>query len=232
MASHKPGTLYIIASPIGNMEDITLRALRILKEEAQYAYCEDTRQTAKLLRHYGISLPLQSLHAHSSDEKVLRAVNLLLDGTSIAYLTDSGTPGVSDPGGRLVHAAFEHHIPVIPVPGPSALTAIASVAGFPEKNILFAGFLSKKDGKKKREIEHLLEFDGILVIYESPYRIKKLITILNDLVPDASIVIGREISKLYEEIRRGSVREIYESLDSLIERGEFAIALYRGKKRD
>ena len=208
MASHKPGTLYIIASPIGNMEDITLRALRILKEEAQYAYCEDTRQTAKLLRHYGISLPLQSLHAHSSDEKVLRAVNLLLDGTSIAYLTDSGTPG------------------------PSALTAIASVAGFPEKNILFAGFLSKKDGKKKREIEHLLEFDGILVIYESPYRIKKLITILNDLVPDASIVIGREISKLYEEIRRGNVREIYESLDSLIERGEFAIALYRGKKRD
>lgn len=224
-----PGTLYIVGSPIGNMEDITLRALRILRESIDHVYCEDTRQTRKLLNHYNINISTSSLHAHSSDEKLASAIKILKDGKSIAYLTDSGTPGISDPGARLVRSAMSQGIPVVPVPGPSALASIISVCGFSEKNILFAGFLSKKDGKKKRELEKLKEYDGIIVVYESPYRIKKLLAAIREVFPDAELIIGREMTKIYEEFISGSSDDIFKSMDNITEKGEFAIAILNKK---
>lgn len=224
------GTLYIIASPIGNLEDITLRALRVLRDHTDIVYCEDTRQTRKLLSHYNIDLPVRSLHAHSDEKKISEAVDLLLEGKSVSYLTDSGTPGVSDPGSRLVSGARDRNISILPVPGPSALTSIVSIGGFPSKNIHFGGFLSKKEGKKKRELVQLSRSGGIIVLYESPYRIKKTILTIHEVFPGADIIIGREMSKIHEEYISGPVSEVIKNLDSLVEKGEFTLAIHIREK--
>lgn len=223
------GILYIIATPIGNMEDITLRALKTLKENIDCIYCEDTRYTKKLLNYYDIKLPAQSLHAHSSDSKIDFAVEQLEDGKNIGYLTDSGTPGISDPGAKLVRAARLKNIPIIPIPGPSAVTSLLSVSGFPSKNIVFLGFLSKKDSKKRKELEQFRDFNGIIVIFESPFRIKKLIPIIYEIFPNSQIIIGREITKLYEEFVAGKIDKINSNIDSIKEIGEFTIAIYTEK---
>ena len=220
------GTLYIIASPIGNLEDITYRAVRILKEEVQRVFCEDTRQTRKLLDHYGINLPATSLHAHSGIERIRQACSLLEEGSNLAYLSDCGTPGISDPGSLLVREARERDIPIVPIPGPSALAALVSVAGFPEKQVIFTGFLSKRDGRMRRELQHLSEQEGIIIIYESPYRIKRLITMVAEIFPERDVLIGREMTKFYEEFYHGKGREILENVDSITEKGEFALAIF------
>lgn len=225
------GTLYVIASPIGNLEDISMRAVRTLAESADFVYCEDTRQTKKLLAHYQISKPVRSLHAHSGERIIDAAVELLAGGASIAYLTDSGTPGISDPGAKLVAAARTAGVTVSPLPGPSAVSAIVSVSGFPEKNILFAGFLSKKEGRRKRELLQLKQQRGIIVLFESPHRIKKLLGALLEVFPDSPLIVGREMSKLHEEFLHGSVRELCARADSIIEKGEFTIALYNRADR-
>ncbi len=226
------GTLYVIASPIGNLEDISMRAIRTLAETADFVYCEDTRQTKKLLAHYQISKPVRSLHAHSGGRIIDAAVELLAGGASIAYLTDSGTPGISDPGAKLVAAARAAGVEISPLPGPSAVSTIVSVSGFPEKNILFAGFLSKKEGRRKRELLQLKEQRGIIVLFESPHRIKKLLGALLEVFPDSPVIVGREMSKLHEEFLHGSVRELCARADSIIEKGEFTIALYNRTGRD
>ncbi len=220
------GTLYILATPIGNMEDITFRAIRLLKEEIDIVYCEDTRQTRKLLSHYGVTVPTYSLHTHSSAEKIDGIIAHLLEGTTIAYATDSGTPGLSDPGSRLVSAARQRGIPVSPLPGPSALAAIVSVSGYHGKNITFGGFLSKKDGRRKKELAALRKFDGIIVLYESPYRIKKLIHAIAEVFPGRRILIGREITKFYEEFIHDSVENLIDTIDALKEKGEFSLVIY------
>jgi 16S rRNA (cytidine1402-2'-O)-methyltransferase len=220
------GTLYIIATPIGNMEDITMRAVRILKEEIETVYCEDTRQSRKLLEAYGVSVSARSLHAHSSDARIAEACDELLNGRTIGYLTDSGTPSLSDPGSRLVQEAPRRGIPVIPLPGPSALAALVSVAGFPEKNIIFGGFLSKKPGKRIHELERLREFSGIIIVYESPYRIRKLIEAIKEVFPDRPVIIGREMTKRFEEYITGTATEIFERRESITEKGEFSIAIH------
>jgi 16S rRNA (cytidine1402-2'-O)-methyltransferase len=220
------GTLYIIATPIGNMEDITMRAVRILKEEIETVYCEDTRQSRKLLEAYGVSVSARSLHAHSSDARIAEACDELLNGRTIGYLTDSGTPSLSDPGSRLVQEARRRGIPVIPLPGPSALAALVSVAGFPEKNIIFGGFLSKKPGKRIHELERLREFSGIIIVYESPYRIRKLIEAIKEVFPDRPVIIGREMTKRFEEYITGTATEIFERRESITEKGEFSIAIH------
>lgn len=225
-AVNRTGKLYIIATPIGNLEDISLRALRILREEVSCVYCEDTRQTRKLLNHYGIGLPTLSLHAHSPDERIAGAVSRLHEGISLAYVTDSGTPGLSDPGSRLIALAAGHGIEAVPIPGPSALAAIVSVAGFPEKTVIFAGFLSKKDGRRKRELEGLRRHRGIIVLYESPHRIGRLISAAAGVFPEEMAVIGREMTKVHEEFLRGTVRELSERSDSIISKGEFTIAIW------
>ncbi|MBN2040983.1 MAG: 16S rRNA (cytidine(1402)-2'-O)-methyltransferase [Spirochaetes bacterium] len=220
------GTLYIIATPIGNLEDITIRALSILKEKTDYVFCEDTRVSRKLLSHYNINLPAISFHSYSSAKKIDQAISYLEQNKSIAYLTDSGTPGISDPGAELVRAARYKGMPVIPIPGPSALTSITSVSGFPSKNIIFLGFLSKKDSKKIKELEKFKNFKGLLVMYESPYRIKKLLAAIYQVFPESEIIIGREITKMYEEFITGKIEEIIKDIDSLKAIGEFTVAAY------
>ena len=219
------GKLYIIATPIGNLEDMTARAVNILKDEIGVIYCEDTRQSRKLLTAYGIDKKIKSLHAHSPEARIDEACADMEQGISAAYMTDSGTPGISDPGNRLVKAARDRGLTVVPIPGPSALSTILSVSGFSERRVIFTGFLSKKGGKMRRELQELKEFQGVIVIYESPYRIKKLIRALYEIFPDNRIVIAREMTKLYEEFYTGTVAEIYENIDTVKEKGEFALAL-------
>lgn len=220
------GTLYIIATPIGNLEDITLRAIRILKDEADIVYCEDTRQTRKLLNHYGIHAPTQSLHTHSSFQKIESVVDLLLDGKSVAYVTDSGTPGLSDPGSRLVAAARERGIAVCPIPGPSALGALLSVSGYHGKNVAFAGFLSKKEGRRKKELQALKQFSGIIILHESPYRIKKLLNGVREVFPGRTVLIGREMTKLHEEFIYDTIENMLSKSESIKEKGEFSVAIF------
>ncbi len=221
--------LYVIASPIGNMEDITMRAARVLREDVDLVFCEDTRQTRKLLNHLGLGLPAYSLHSHSTEARINQAVNALLDGKKIAYLTDAGTPGISDPGARLVQEAAKNGIPVIPLPGPSALTALISACGFPDKEVIFAGFLSKKDGRRKNELKRLGEFDGLIVVYESPHRIIKLLAAIDEIFPGREIVIGREMTKIHEEFIRGSASEILKNEALITWKGEFSVVIRNRK---
>ncbi|MBN2160610.1 MAG: 16S rRNA (cytidine(1402)-2'-O)-methyltransferase [Spirochaetes bacterium] len=224
------GTLYIIATPIGNLEDITFRAVRVLKEETDTVFCEDTRQTRKLFNHYGIRAPLQSLHTHSSQRKIESVIGLLLSGKSVAYLTDSGTPGLSDPGSRLVSAARDSGVPVSPVPGPSALAAIVSVSGLHGKTVVFSGFLSKKENRRRTELQSLKKLEGLIVLYESPYRIKKLLAAINEIYPGRRVLIGREMTKLHEEFISAPIQELVASIDTIKEKGEFTVAICNYKE--
>jgi 16S rRNA (cytidine1402-2'-O)-methyltransferase len=221
----KQGILYVIATPIGNLEDFTFRALRILREETAAVFCEDTRQTKKLLSHYKIDLPAYPIHSHSRDGAINGAIALLSDGKSIAYMTDCGTPSVSDPGSRLVSAARENGFPVSPIPGPSALTALASVTGFSGKMILLAGFLSKKEGRRRSELESLKEFHGTIIIYESPHRILKTINSIEAVFPNRRIILGREMTKMFEEFISGTTTELSHNNSLIRQKGEFAIAI-------
>lgn len=221
----KQGTLYIIASPIGNLEDITLRALSILKSEVEHVFCEDTRQTRKLLNRYEIQLPASSMHSHSSEGKLQFAVDLLKQGKSVAYLTDAGTPGLSDPGNRLVTTCRNENITISPIPGPSALTAAISVSGFSGKNIIFAGFLSKKPGKRKNELTELKNFTGTIAIYESPHRIKKLLSDIAEIFPGSEVLIAREMTKIHEEILLYPIEGFLEGSVEITEKGEFTVLI-------
>jgi len=222
------GTLYIVATPIGNLEDITYRAIKILNS-VDIIYCEDTRQTKKILDHYGIKVKTYSLHSHSHDSKIFSVCDKLISGQNIAYLTDCGTPALSDPGSKLVKIAVEKNIPVSPIPGPSALASLVSVSGFAEKNIIFTGFLSKKPGRRINELEKLSNFEGIIILYESPHRIHKLVSAIAQVFPDKEIVIGRETTKLFEEFIRGRASQLTDSLSAIKEKGEFSIAIYNTK---
>jgi len=220
------GTLYIIASPIGNPEDITLRALNTLKNDIDLCFCEDTRQTGRLLSYHNIKLPLSSLHAHTTDKKILHAIEELKSGKNIAYLSDCGTPSISDPGSKFVNYARKANIEVIPLPGASALATLVSVSGFGTKTVIFTGFLSKKEGKRKNELEKLKGHKAIIVIYESPHRIEKTLKAINDVFPDKEIIIGREMTKTFEEYISGPIKDIVENLDELTVKGEFSIGIY------
>ena len=218
-------SLYIIAAPIGNPEDMTLRALRVLKETVAIIYCEDTRQTARNISFHGISKPLRSLHMHSDDRKIMSLISEVNDGINIGYMTDSGTPGLSDPGSKIVSMARREGINVIPVPGVSALTTLVSVSGFPEKTVLFGGFLSKKPGKRVNELNRLKTHEGILIIYESPHRIKKTLKDIGEVFPGREIVIGREMTKKFEEYINFNADSMTSIIEKLTEKGEFAIGI-------
>lgn len=219
-----PGTLYIIATPIGNLQDITCRAVETLRS-VEIVYCEDTRQSRKLLDAYSISLPTRSLHSHSSEQKIKEACGEVEKGRDIAYLTDAGTPGISDPGSRLVREARRRSLTICPLPGPSALTAIASVTGFDGKNIIFSGFLSKKPGRRIHELEKLREFNGTIIIYESPHRIVKTLKAIGEVFPAAPVLTGREISKIHEEFILLTGKDTLTDDFTITEKGEFVIAI-------
>jgi 16S rRNA (cytidine1402-2'-O)-methyltransferase len=219
------GTLYVVATPIGNLEDITLRALRILKE-VDVILCEDTQTTKKLLSHYDIHTPVDSFHAHSEDAKLLRYIERLQKGESIAYVTDAGTPGISDPGSRLVREVRSDalDVEIIPIPGASALTVALSVAGIERTEFVFLGFPPHKKGRKTF-FESVVDSDMPVVFYESPHRILKSLESLSEVAPDRSIVIARELTKIHEEIREGTAAELLsyytENPDKC--RGEFVV---------
>ena len=219
-------TLHIVATPIGNLEDITLRALRVLKE-ADVVLCEDTRVTQKLLLHFGIEKPLISYHQHSRLQKTEKILQLLREGKNLVLVSDAGTPGISDPGNELV-AQVTSQLPdarIVPVPGASALTAIASVAGFPMDRFLFLGFPPVKKGRKTL-FEKVAASEYPVVLYESPYRIIKT---LAELQPDARVVVGRELTKKFETVYRGTIEEVLQQLQKDPVKGELVIVVGKNK---
>lgn len=217
--------LYIVATPIGNMEDVSLRALRVLKE-VDAAYCEDTRVTCKLFHKYGIDVPLKSLHRHSS-ERVLKSVaKRAASREKVAYLSDGGTPGVSDPGALLVEEILKINKKAVitPLPGPSAVTAAASVCGFPMERFVFLGFPPKKK-KRERFFREALSFEHPVVFYESPHGILKTLEEISLLEKDREAFILREATKMYEKTYRGRVEDLLQELSQEVVRGEFTIVL-------
>jgi 16S rRNA (cytidine1402-2'-O)-methyltransferase len=218
--------LYVVATPIGNLEDISQRALRILAE-VDLILCEDTRVTQRLLLHYNIKTPTLSYHQHSKIEKTEEIVGLLKEGKNLALVSDAGTPGISDPGNQLVAklAEVEPRPEIVPVPGPSALVAAASVAGGPMDRFLFLGFPPVKK-KRKKFFEEVVNSEYPVIFYESPYRIIKSLTELRTLNENLPIVVCRELTKKFETIYRGKVGEVLGQLKEL--RGEFVVVV-KGK---
>jgi|SRR5271166_3921033 len=208
-----PGSsLYLVATPIGNLEDITLRALRVLKEVDLIA-CEDTRQTLKLLSHYGIQTRLVSYHEHNEMTKAAELVVDLEGGAHIALVTDAGMPGISDPGFRLIALAIRHHVPVIPIPGASAFLAALVASGLPTDSFRFSGFLPAKSGQRRKLIESVKDSPRTQVFYEAPHRLlETLADVVEILGNDRHVVVAREVTKLHEEFLRGRAGEILQQL--------------------
>ncbi len=223
-------TLYVVATPIGNLEDISLRALRTLKEVDLIA-AEDTRHTRILLDHYGISTPLTSCHEHNEKSKVPLLVARLRQGESIALVSDAGTPLLSDPGYRLVSGALKEGIPVVPVPGASALIAVLSVSGLPMGSFVFDGFLSAKKRERIESLEALREERRTLVFYEVPHRLGETLQDLLEILGDREVVLGREVTKLYEEFIRGRLSEVVAQSAQREWRGEITIVV-KGSEED
>ena len=227
--SKKKGTLYIVSTPIGNLEDITLRALRILKE-ADLIAAEDTRHTGLLLRHFSIHTPLTSYFEGNEMKKREFILSKLNQGDRIALVSDAGTPGISDPGYRLIRLAIENEIPVIPIPGPSAGITALSVSGLPTDAFLFKGFLPHKSKKRRDLLKQLEEIRETLIVYESPHRIQETLKDIFETLGDREIVLTRELTKLYEEILRGKVSEIQNALGEKKIKGEITLII-SGKTR-
>jgi 16S rRNA (cytidine1402-2'-O)-methyltransferase len=209
-----PGSLYLVATPIGNLDDITLRALRILREEVSLIACEDTRQTQKLLQHFQIRQPLVSYHEHNEARRSAEILAILERGESVALVSDAGTPLVSDPGYRVVTEAIQHGIAVVPVPGASALLASLAASGLPVHEFRFAGFLPPKALARRKMLEGLARETMTVVVYESPHRILETLADMQELLPTASVVVAREVTKLHEEFLRGSAAAIREILEA------------------
>jgi 16S rRNA (cytidine1402-2'-O)-methyltransferase len=217
-----PGTLYLVATPIGNLEDITLRALRTLKE-CDVVAAEDTRRTGQLLKHFGLSRPLLSYFQFNEARRSEEIIERLRSGQKVALVTDAGSPGISDPGERVVRAAIAAGLRVEPVPGPSALVAALTASGLPTDEFHFIGFLPHKTGQRRRELERLRSIGGTLVLYESPYRIEKLLLELQEVFPDRQVVLARELTKKFEESLRGTPSELLHVLEQRSVKGECVV---------
>jgi 16S rRNA (cytidine1402-2'-O)-methyltransferase len=223
-----PGTLYVVATPIGNLEDISQRAIRILRQVDLVA-CEDTRHAAKLLHHYGISTPRESCHEHNELQRAPQFLALLRAGKSVALISDAGTPLMSDPGFRLVSTCREAGIPVIPIPGPSAVIAALSASGLPTDSFLFAGYLPPRRGARMSRLQELAPLRCTLVFYEAPHRLLSALADMLAVLGPRKACLAREITKVHEEWQRGTIAEILESMASR-ERilGEITIVVDRG----
>jgi 16S rRNA (cytidine1402-2'-O)-methyltransferase len=223
-SNSRQACLYLVATPIGNLEDITLRALRVLKEVDQIA-CEDTRHTQKLLSHYNIQKPLVSYHEHNELTRAPELVVAMEEGAQIALVSDAGVPLVSDPGYRLVTLCLRHRIPIVPIPGPSALLAALSASGLPNEEFLFAGFLPARTGERRRALERLRIEDRTIILYEAPHRIEETLVDAHEILGDRPACIAREVTKLHEEFRRGSLAELAASLSDKPARGEITLLI-------
>lgn len=227
------GTLYVVATPIGNLEDITLRAVRTLKE-ANLIACEDTRRTKILLDRIGVRVPLVSFHQHSQLQKLDWVIEQLTSGLSIALVTDAGTPGLNDPGGVLVAAAIAAGADVVPIPGPNAAVTLLSVSGIPADRYLFLGYLPKKKGRQTmfgnlRAI--ITDWELPIVFYESPERIDRTMTDLHVSLGDLPVIIGRELTKQFEEVWRGTLGRAAEYWQATRARGEFVVIVTPAKMK-
>ncbi|NCS87191.1 MAG: 16S rRNA (cytidine(1402)-2'-O)-methyltransferase [Ignavibacteriales bacterium CG_4_9_14_3_um_filter_30_11] len=217
------GKLYIVSTPIGNLKDITLRALETLKE-VDFIVCEDTRVTGNLLNHYEIKKELVSLNAVSENRKSSLVCTKIENGENCALTTDAGTPSISDPGVRLISEAIKNNIEVISIPGPTALIAGLSISGLPTDSFVFEGFIPQKKGRQKK-LKQLSEEERTIVLYESTYRIEKLLNELNEYMPFRIIAVCREITKKFEEVWRGKPKDILDKFSDKVIKGEFVVII-------
>jgi 16S rRNA (cytidine1402-2'-O)-methyltransferase len=218
------GVLYIVATPIGNLEDVSLRALRILKEVDLIA-AEDTRHTRILLNHYNIRTPLTSCHEHNENAQVPKLIERLRSGENLALVSDAGTPAISDPGYRLVVEAIRAGIRVVPVPGPSAVASVLSASGLPTDRFVFEGFLPSKNRERGTRLQALREESRTLVFYEAPHRLKESLIEMRRILGDRQIVIAREVSKIHEEFLRGTIGALVSQLAEREVKGELTIVV-------
>ncbi len=226
----RKGALYIVATPIGNLEDITLRAIRILKA-VQIIAAEDTRRTRKLLSAYQISTPMTSLHDHIEDKKSGMLISRMNEGMDVAIVSDAGTPGISDPGYVLVSKAIAQGIKIIPVPGTSAVITALSVSGLPMDSFAFYGFLPSRSGKRNQFLSALMDEKKTLVFYESPKRLMQSLRDIADVLGDRNVVVSREMTKVFEEIMRGTVGEVLNQLQGRVVKGEVTLVI-EGKGKE
>jgi len=227
---HETGALYVVSTPIGNLEDITMRAVRVLKEVGIIA-AEDTRHTKQLCTHFGVTTPLTSYHDFNKEEKTAVLLERLRSGTSVALVSDAGTPVISDPGYFLITRSIEAGIRVVPIPGPSALLAALAASGLPTDSFRFEGFLPRKDGPRSKRIENLREDSATLILFESPHRIGKLLASLHALLGDRRAVLGRELTKRFEEFHRGTLGVLLEQVQTHPPKGEITLVVEGAPKR-
>ncbi len=218
-----PGSLYIVSTPIGNLKDITLRAIETLKE-VDFIICEDTRVTSVLLKHYDVHKELVSMNAQTELKKIPHLIERINNGEKCALVSDAGTPTISDPGIRLISEAIKNGIVIIPIPGVSALITALTVSGLPTDSFIFEGFLPLKKGRSTK-LKELSEEVRTIILYESTYRIEKLIKELNEIMPERYTVICRELTKKFEEVRRGFPKELLETFDESVNKGEFVVVI-------
>src|ERR1700722_3801895 len=225
--------LYLVGTPIGNLEDITQRALRVLKEVDVIA-CEDTRQTQKLLNHYAIATRTTSYHEHNEMTKSAELVKEMQQGASVALVTDAGMPGISDPGYRLIALAIRHRVPVVPIPGASAFLAALVASGLPTDSFRFSGFLPAKRGERRAALEAIQTSPRTQVFYEAPHRVVEALEDVCEVMGEARhVVIAREVTKLYEEFLRGRAGEVLETLKSRdVVKGEITLLIGKAEERD
>ena len=223
-----PGTLYLVATPIGNLQDITLRALEVLRS-VDIVACEDTRHTQKLLTHFRISARTISYHEHNEHERAEELVDRLLAGESVAIVTDAGTPGIADPGYRIVGRAIEIKAPVVAVPGAVAFVNAAVVSGLPTDSLFFGGFLPSKKGDRRKRLEEVRGIPATLIFYETPHRLARSLADCAELLGDRPAVVARELTKLHEEIIRGSLAELRDHFTEHNAKGEIVLVIDRGR---
>jgi len=218
------GCLYLVATPIGNLEDITLRALRILKE-ADLIACEDTRQTMKLLSHFDIRKPLESYHEHNEMTRAAELVLRIEEGARIALVSDAGTPVISDPGHRLVSLCLRHKLPVIPIPGPSAIIASLAASGMSCEEFTFVGFLPARPAERRRHLRRLASEPRTMVLYEAPHRLRAALEDALEILGDRHAAVAREITKIHEEFLHGRIAELIAALAEKPARGEITLLI-------
>lgn len=222
------GHLFVVGTPIGNLEDITLRAISTL-QNVDLILAEDTRNSKKLLSAHNIDTKMMSYHEHSNEKETKRIISLLLDGKNLALISDAGTPTISDPGYGLIRDCIKKEIKIIPIPGASAITTAMSVSGLPSDSFTFFGFLPQKKGRMKK-IKELLNVDNTIILFESPFRLEKTLNQLKEYLGNRSVVVGRELTKLYEEIIRGNLEDVIKYFSKSKVKGEIVIMI--GKDDD
>ena len=223
------GTLFVVSTPIGNLEDITLRALRVLKE-VDFIVVEDTRRSLKLLNYYGISKPLISYWSAKEKVKTEVVIKKLRSGLSVALISDEGTPGISDPGYLLIKEAIEKNINITPIPGPSAFVAALSVAGLPAEEFTFIGFLPSKAAQRRKKLKELALEPRTLVFYEAPHRLLDTLSDMEEIFREREAAVAKEMTKIYEEILRGSISGILDMLEDRTIAGEYVIVVEESKR--